>query len=370
MDKEGKELLEKLEAYVHKLTIEKSTEKDKEKIFYEAKLQSTKVIGHPLSDKSEYEKELYLTILCAVAFADNEIKTAEMIFLLSILNGIEITYDISKYILAANNIDSKTIREFATVIKRKKLDKIFFVDSLLLAICDGEINDKEGDLLGDIAEILELKPNEIEELSNIAAFIISPGKNIEIKEHSIINEVKCYVKTYINNDTINDLSNGIFIIDHEVIIKQEIEIKNAFVLFNEAGKLIIETGRVTMKNSYFVDGYIGVVSENGSLVVENCNFKNTYIDFKTIYSVNSIDRSIIYNSVLDFNFPVESENPIKNSKISDCNIISQKKSELRGFMWYSFGTDIQGVQKQEDVRVKEVLEKGNNILKNIDYDFK
>jgi len=273
-----------------------------------------------LSSKESYAKELYFTLLSAVAIIDSEINAKERSFLSALIKGSNLNCEVSKIIDRSITAEKELIIDFLNCFGKDKLKYNFILNSLMMARIDDKINDKEASIIAELVEILEITKEEIMFLAELALAIME--KNIErfhtlvsIKPDNIdfiqfedhlhsfikIPNVK-YVNSIVELEE-NELS-GSLIIECPIKISKDIKIYDATIFFTDNGKMIFEE-EIIIK-------IIKIEAFNSELIFNKCN---NIIITDSVFKDNLNKRPLTYNDCID--------GVIDKSKFINCDLFTK-----------------------------------------------
>lgn len=127
--------------------------------------------NHALSNVDAHTKELYMTLLAAIAFEDRKLEQREEHYLQTLCNSVK---DVD-YENIQRRIDKigDTLEESLKAIEENKLAVWLFIDALIICRIDSEITEKESKLLGSLADSLKLTPKEVSLCLKMATVILS-----------------------------------------------------------------------------------------------------------------------------------------------------------------------------------------------------
>lgn len=189
--------------------------------------------GHPISDKEEYVKKLYIDFLCIIAQYENEDSENQTKFIQRIMTGAGLTEPISEHIKNAMEVTEERCDEFLKQCKENKLIDIFIVDSLLIACADGEPNRKQVEFISELACALQVKKNRMKWLAGLVRAIFEQDtdgyhKVSQEMPHDerteILGDLVCYIKDFVCGILI-DTDDLLWIYSKE---KQELDIRALF----------------------------------------------------------------------------------------------------------------------------------------------
>lgn len=241
--------------------------------------------GHVLENEEEYSKEIYATMLYAIAASDGNMKDGEKSFMERLIQGLDLQ-DSSKYIKRVLNVDEELISEFLRLFSGTDYAHNFFVDSLILKGSGGDITEKSLEIIAEYAEVLTLSKEEVGCLSELAMAILEhsnekyhawlEAKPKDIKSRNFLCYSKGFASGIIARDEDYEYWTGRFELNKSIDKKyKDIEIEEADINIAENCKLNFNScSTVSMKKSKF-KGYYGIDVKNGSwLEIKNSTFKD------------------------------------------------------------------------------------------------
>ena len=304
--------------------------------FRKVKPSLFKVRKHPVRKSTNYEKEVYITMLYTLAGSDGDICEAENHFIQRIIKGIRLDGQSSEYMKRASNIDEKTLSEFLNSFSGSRLAHNFFVDSMVLLNLSESVSDDSIEMLSEYAEVLKIDPQTVESLTHLSEIIIEKD---EVKYHEWLKskseKIKLknlfyYIKEFATGRIINDASyeywyGSLEINESEVIERKKIKIKDAVVTLSKDVKIEFQScDKVEIDDSDF-KGYHGLHIENTRKVeIEDSTFEG----FKS--------RALYLKSIVKLE--------IEDSKFIDCSYTSSESSAYGGVIYMS---DIEKIEIEE-----------------------
>lgn len=253
----------------------------------EFKKDLKELIGHPMTYKDAYYKELYLIMLSSVAFANGNVDKIEVKFLMCFQNAFKLEGEIISYLNKVSSIDSPKVNEFIEFIDHEDLKYNFLLDGLMLIGLDGTLNEDKVSIIAEFAEIFNTESEEIAFLCEIAISILEENTkkfNALLKKTPKKINTGCfrpYVMGFVDVfvieeevlEGVTDLK-GTFFVNNTIIVKGVLRIKDAQIRFGNNGKLVCKTGvELSIKDSEFINGQI-TCEDMTSLNINNSVFKD------------------------------------------------------------------------------------------------
>lgn len=319
--------------------------------------------NHALSNADAHTKELYMTLLAAIAFEDRKIAKSEERYLQTLCNSVkDVDFESTQ-----RRIDKigDTLEESLKAIEDNKLAVWLFIDALILCRLDSAITEKESKLLGSLADSLNLTPEEVSLCLKMAAAILSQD---EAMLREMIAEVPKDFPFYALHEAYTspwfeakfsfaeDLAEGRelkgkYFIHKPVRISGERELKDIELVFAEGTSITIgkdaklkiagsklnqaeiicdKKSSLTLSGCSFSGGK-GIYSGIGSsLSVSQCRFENTGI-FSDKASIIDLDE-VIFENFTDK----------RAMSLTNCRNVTLKKSKFT-----SCGFDPKNTEKEE-----------------------
>lgn len=128
--------------------------------------------GHPLKMEEEYNKNLYISLLFSIAAYDGDIANSESNYIRRIFLGAKAKEDFDNLVKQGVEITHERMNEFIRAFSEKELAKNFIVDAIILACCDGDVKEKELEIIAELSEVLKIKKPHIEQIARLAAVIL------------------------------------------------------------------------------------------------------------------------------------------------------------------------------------------------------
>ncbi len=257
--------------------------------------------NHALSNVDAHTKELYMTLLAAIAFEDRKLEQREEHYLQTLCNSVK---DVD-YESIQRRIDKigDTLEESLKAIEENKLAVWLFIDALILCRLDSEITEKESKLLGSLADSLKLSPKEVSLCLKLATIILSQDEAILYEMiPEVPNEFPFYAlhEAYISSwfDTkfsfADDLAKGRelkgkYFIHKPVSISGERELKDVEFVFAVGAKITIgEKAKLKITGSKLSQVNITCTGKS-SLMLSKCQLsggEGIYCNIGSSLSVN------------------------------------------------------------------------------------
>ncbi|WP_179953293.1 PD40 domain-containing protein [Desulfobotulus mexicanus] len=133
--------------------------------------------AHCISRLDEHTKNIYITMLAAMAMADKSVTDNEARLLHLLQKSLGMDPAATRIFEQAHQWESSDLKDFFRAIREAELDKTFMLDAIILLRLDGPINDAATALLGEMAELMEMEESDIRGLTGLACKILGlPGK--------------------------------------------------------------------------------------------------------------------------------------------------------------------------------------------------
>lgn len=161
-----------------------------------------------LEEKGEYEKFLYINMLCTVIQYDNEPSKEQILFLNRIVKGIRCANKIEYYMRKAIETDINILQSFVTEYEEKELKYYFILDSIILINLAKKYR-KNYTYLSGLIEVLGITKQDVDYISQIAKSILLQDSEIfkeagKLKSKSTENlNFKEYLKYYFTGEIID-----------------------------------------------------------------------------------------------------------------------------------------------------------------------
>ena len=184
-----------MEGYVQEL--------NKIRVFYQKnKAEHFPIENDRLKKLDEYNKELYIKVLCSIALYAEEISEMQTMFLQRLIAGCDCKEKIEDYMRKALDIKIEDFDEFIEQYKDNELKYRFCIDGIILVGIHTPSQDKQLEFLSEIIELLKVSPDEMVYLGKVARAIIEESSELfnkaqENKIEQIKNELFFdYIKTF------------------------------------------------------------------------------------------------------------------------------------------------------------------------------
>lgn len=176
---------------------------DKIRAFYRKnKAQHYPIENDKLQELDEYNKSLYIKVLCSIASYAEEVSELQTMFLQRLIAGCACEGKLEDYMKKALDIKIEDYNEFIEQYKNNELKYRFCVDGMILVGVSTTSGEKQLDLLCEIIELLKVSTDEINYLSQVAGAIIEQSSELfnkaqENKVEQIKNELFFgYIKNF------------------------------------------------------------------------------------------------------------------------------------------------------------------------------
>jgi len=295
-------------------TVDKGLDLDK----LNTKAKRAPLLNHPLNKEEEQFQKLYLALLISVSNIQNieggSNSTASVFMILRIIAGLETQQNYSELYKTSLELEERILDEFTMLLREKNLQRVFALDSLLVA---GLVEQKEERLyeyLGELCELLSLSAGETEELTRLAILILeqnaegyrafsSEDKSIPLEEyHFYILEFHEGILSdnselfHLEYRTARELRSEDDFFAKEMITAKTVILKNiSFTDIDAKFPLIKDSARVELSNLKFNRGQTALsFSTCAQLLLKDLSF----IDINTYKDTNNlvhIDRCLEAN---------------------------------------------------------------------------
>ncbi|MGG7199251.1 right-handed parallel beta-helix repeat-containing protein [Clostridium butyricum] len=225
---------------------------DKLRIYFKKnKSNSYPIKGHPLEEGDEYEKGLYITMLCAIMFNDSEAREEQRLFIERLITGIELSGNINDYIKKALELDDKFAENYVRQFKDNDLKYNFVVDALILISSIGTPAKKDVEFVSEICDILAVSKNEVDFYSNMALgvieqdsekFIDSSDRNLTIEK---IENFEYYYEEFFNGSLIDN--------DETLYYYTNMKIELDFKMFDMLDNVVVFNKKNIVFENYIID---------------------------------------------------------------------------------------------------------------------
>lgn len=319
--------------------------------------------NHALSKADAHTKELYMSLLAAIAFEDRKLAQSEERFLQTLCNSVK-EVDLESIKRRIDKIGD-SLEESLKAIENNNLGVWLFIDALILCRLDSVITEKESKLLGSLADSLNLSRKEVGICLKLATIILSQD---EAMLYELIPEVPEDFPFYALHEAYNspwfsakfsfaeDLAEGRelkgkYFIHKSVRLSGERELNNLDLVFSDGTSITVENeSKLKITGSKLSQARI-ICAEKISLTLTNCNFsggKGIYCGIESSLSISQckFDNVRIVSDkasciVLD---DVSFENLINKRAMSLTNCMDVK---IKNSMFISCGYDPKNTEKEE-----------------------
>lgn len=284
----------------------------------ETKNKLNKLEGHILAKKDMHTKELYMILLSCTALAGENVGKIELSFLSAILNVAGFKEGLGSYFNKATDLNLDTLEEFIDKMLEGNLQYNFILDSLILSSIDGNVSDKESELIGELAESLKIDKEEMEFLCDLVICILEQDNKSfnellnRVPNKLIISEFKPYLLDFIDglpfeNEYITGEIHliGKHIINKAIINEGILYIENSIITFTGEGKITSREGsELYIKSSEIIDGEF-IFEEKAKLAATDSLFRDNHN--KRVFTLqqckrqNYIENCTFENCQLDDN---------------------------------------------------------------------
>lgn len=319
--------------------------------------------NHALSKADAHTKELYMSLLAAIAFEDRKLAQSEERFLQTLCNSVK-EVDLESIKRRIDKIE-ENLEESLMAIVDNNLGVWLFIDSLILCRLDSMVTEKESELLGSLADSLNLSRKEVGLCLKLATIILSQDEAMlyemipEVTEgfpffalHEAYNSPWFEAKLSFAEDLTEGRElKGKYFIHKPVRISGERELNNLDLVFADGPSITIEKdAKLKITDSKLSQARI-ICVEKSSLTLTNCNFsggKGIYCGIESSLSVSQckFDNVRIVSdkaSCIELD-EVSFENLIDKRAMSltNCMNVSIKKSKF-----ISCGYGVKNTEKEE-----------------------
>lgn len=273
---------------------------------------------HALSKADAYTKELYMSLLAAIAFEDRKLAQSEERYLQTLCNSVK-DVDLESIKRCIDKIGD-TLEKSLKAIEDNNLGVWLFIDALILCRLDSVVTEKESKLLGSLADSLKLSRKEVSMCLKLVTIILSQDEDMlfelipEVPEgfpfyalHEAYNSPWFEAKFSFAEDLAEGrVLKGKYFIHKPVRISGERELNNLDLIFSEGTNITIEKeAKLKITGSKLSHAEI-ICAEKSSLILSNCNFSGG----KGIYS------------------GIESSLSVRQCKFDNVRIVSDKASKI------------------------------------------
>lgn len=237
------------------------------RFFSDSKPANHPITEHPVSKQEEYVRDLYLEMLCVMAQYENQNPENAFVLIKRILAACEKAQPLNEYIKRSMEITTERTSEFIRQCKSNQLREIFMIDSMLLSCSQGTPNEKQVEFLTQFGEMLDLKRNDLLEISGFTVAILEQNSDayqscIAESNLSLQEAALCYAKQFVNGKIIETSTRVVFY-----------ALQRTDMPFLKEDILIENKEQVEFENLTFVNTTVSLSSvKNVSFL--NCAFRN------------------------------------------------------------------------------------------------
>ncbi|SFV74735.1 hypothetical protein MNB_SM-3-1450 [hydrothermal vent metagenome] len=135
-------------------------------------LQERGFVNHPASKLDEETRINYLRGIALIANEDNDISKNEIEYLDILIKSLHLSHQQIKDILHfVKHPKAKSVYEIILTFQSNPVKYNFLLDSLAIADVDGHLDDEEEDLIEEYVSLLQITPQESEELYQIFHYL-------------------------------------------------------------------------------------------------------------------------------------------------------------------------------------------------------
>ena len=245
----------------------------------------------------EFNKNLYIKLLCTVVEYENNPSDMQVLYLKRIIKGIGLQEPIENYMRKAMEVSDDDIKEFIDFAKKGCIKFYFALESILLAAL-GDSNQPNMEYVAEIIELCGVTKNDLEYLSLVAKSILQQDSSYYDGSKKIITEecMQLNFKPYIENYYVGVIADNQYVICYSAPNKKlsnGIAFENAFT----AKQVIFKNMIIHVTDEWNIKRCENVLFENCeiygekySIILEVCEsvtFKNCKIsDFSTRAFIN------------------------------------------------------------------------------------
>lgn len=321
------------------------------KYFDEIKPDLFQIKNHPLADKEDYIKELYISVLCSISAYDDDMAESETLFIKRIMRGVNLKTEFAKLARQGLDIKKQTVDEFIKHFSENDLGYYFIADALVVAVSDGILADKEIELIAELSELLKITRSEIETLSGLIAVLISQNSDdlaLYLKNNELKTDLTYLIKgifpDYVDNSK-KIVFTGDVVFDKDITLMQdEVIFDNARITIKKNVKILINLNKsVSIYKCEFTaessDKIVDIIELNkiGKIEIRESLFHDVNKRLFLIRScenvqihdnrfikcgLSSIHSETIYGGVFEIN---ASKGDIKDNSFEFCFISNEKK---------------------------------------------
>jgi hypothetical protein len=319
--------------------------------------------NHALSKVDAHTKELYMSLLAAIALEDRKLAQSEERFLQTLCSSIK-EVDLESIKRRIDKIEDN-LEESLKAIEDNNLGVWLFIDSLILCRLDSMVTEKESELLGSLADSMSLSRKEVGLCLKLATIILSQDEALlyelipEVPEgfpffalHEAYNNPWFEAKLSFSEDLAEGRElKGKYFIHQPVRISGERELNNLELVFAEGTSITIEKeAKLKITGSKLTQTRI-ICAKKSSLTLTNCNLsgeKGIYcgIESSLIVSLCRFEGTgIVSDKASSIVLEEVSFKNLKDKRamsLTNCRKVTIKKS-----MFLSCGYDVKNTEKEE-----------------------
>lgn len=251
----------------------------------------------------EFNKNLYIKLLCTVVEYENNPSDMQVLYLKRIIKGIGLQEPIENYMRKALEVSDDDIKEFIDFAKKGCIKFYFALESILLAAL-GDSNQPNMEYVAEIIELCGVTKNDLEYLSLVAKSILQQDSSYYDDSKKIITKecMQLNFKPYIENYYVGAITDNEYVICYSSPNK---ELSNGFVFKNafSAKKVIFKNMIIHVTAEWNIKRCENVLFENCeiygesySIILEVCEsvtFKNCKISgFSARALINKLVNNI------------------------------------------------------------------------------
>lgn len=207
--------------------------------------------NHPLAEKEDYVKELYISLLCSISAYDGDVAASETMYIKRIMSGIKLKTEFARLAKQGMEIEKSTIDEFIKHFSENDLGYYFVADALVIAVSDGILADKEIELIAELSELLKITRSEIEFLSGLIAVLIAQNSE-ELSKYLKDNKSKADLTyliqgifpDYVDTSRTIYFTGNVVFDDNLTLMQDEVIFENARVTFKKNVKIVINLNKL------------------------------------------------------------------------------------------------------------------------------
>lgn len=255
----------------------------------------------------EFNKNLYIKLLCTVVEYENNPSDMQVLYLKRIIKGIGLQEPIENYMRKALEVSDDDIKEFIDFAKKGCIKFYFALESILLAAL-GDSNQPNMEYVAEIIELCGVTKNDLEYLSLVAKSILQQDSSYYDESKKIITEecMQLNFKPYIENYYVGAITDNEYVICYSAPNKElsnGLVFKNAFM----AKDVILNNMIIYIRDEWNINSCENVLFENCeiygksySITLESCGtvtFKNCKISgFSSYAFVDKLVNELKFNN--------------------------------------------------------------------------